>query len=193
MSTSRLPGPERRRQLLDCALLVFSEQGYHGASMNGVANAAGVTKPVLYQHFQSKRELYLELLDDVGRRLNDEVTMATRAARGGREQARAGLAAYFGFVAGEQAAFSLLFGTTAAQDEEFARANRIVQNAMASTIARLLDPALDEGRRLLLAHGIVGLAEGACRHWLATETDLDPDELADQVAELLYGGLKELR
>ena len=66
---ARLPAPRRRRQLLDVALDAFAERGFHRTSMDDVAEAAGVTKPVLYQHFGSKRELYLELLDDVGRQL----------------------------------------------------------------------------------------------------------------------------
>jgi AcrR family transcriptional regulator len=65
----RLPAPERRRQLLDVALEAFSARGFHPTSMHEIAEAAGVTKPVLYQHFSSKRELYLELLDDVAGRL----------------------------------------------------------------------------------------------------------------------------
>jgi AcrR family transcriptional regulator len=77
---TRLPAPRRRRQLLDVATAVFGGSGYHEASMDEVAEAAGVTKPVLYQHFASKRELYLELLDDVGTRLIDAVVAATRAA-----------------------------------------------------------------------------------------------------------------
>ena len=53
--STRLPAARRRRQLLEVALKVFAEQGYHDASMNDIAIAAGVTKPVLYQHFTSKR------------------------------------------------------------------------------------------------------------------------------------------
>src|SRR5437764_485619 len=68
MSQPRLPAVQRRRQLLDVSLEVFAGRGFHAASMAEVAQAAGVTKPVLYQHFGSKRELYLELLDDVGQR-----------------------------------------------------------------------------------------------------------------------------
>src|SRR5438477_480036 len=80
MSQPRLPAVQRRRQLLDVSLEVFAQRGFHGASMAEVAEAAGVTKPVLYQHFKSKRDLYLELLDDVGQRLLEEVQKATAAA-----------------------------------------------------------------------------------------------------------------
>ncbi len=59
----RLPREQRRRQLLDCALQVFVAQGYHNASMDHIAEVAEVSKPVLYQHFPGKHELFLDLLD----------------------------------------------------------------------------------------------------------------------------------
>ena len=62
----RLTATARREQLVDIAIAVFARNGYHTTSMNDVAEAAGVTKPVLYQHFASKRDLYLALLDEVG-------------------------------------------------------------------------------------------------------------------------------
>ena len=69
----RLSAPARREQILDVALDVFAS-GFHGASMNDIADAAGVTKPVLYQHFDSKRDLYKALIDEVGDRLLDRST-----------------------------------------------------------------------------------------------------------------------
>ena len=63
MAAARMPAAQRRTQLMDVAMRVFSREGYHGATMADVADAAGVTKPVLYQHFPSKRDLYLALLD----------------------------------------------------------------------------------------------------------------------------------
>ncbi len=75
--SSRLSANARREQLLDVALDTFARAGYHETSMNDVADAAGVTKPVLYQHFESKRELYQALLDDVGARLVAAITEAT--------------------------------------------------------------------------------------------------------------------
>src|SRR5689334_25393627 len=62
--STRLPRHERRRQLLDAALEVFVSQGYHAAAMDEIADRAGVSKPVLYQHFPGKLELYLALLDE---------------------------------------------------------------------------------------------------------------------------------
>lgn len=190
MST-RLPAPRRRRQLLDVALKVFAERGYHATSMNDVAETAGVTKPVLYQHFRSKRALYLELLEDVGGRLRDAIEKATAQADGPREQVHAGFRAYFTFVEQQQPAFQLLFGGGARRDEEFADAVRTVEVSIAETIAELIVvEGLDADRRLLLAHGIVGVAEGTSRHWLANGMAGNADELAVQVATLAWAGLR---
>src|SRR3712207_1523157 len=97
MPPVRLPAAERRRQLLDVALATFAHRGFHPTSMNEIAEAAGVTKPVLYQHFASKRQLYLELLDDVGGRPLEAIAKATASAAGPREQVVNGLTAYFRF------------------------------------------------------------------------------------------------
>src|SRR5271156_2620738 len=59
----RLPRLARRRQLLDAAMEVFVARGYHAAAMDEIAERAGVSKPVLYQHFPGKQELYLALLE----------------------------------------------------------------------------------------------------------------------------------
>ena len=77
---TRLPAGERRDQILEVAVQVFAKNGYHGTSMNEVAEAAGVTKPVLYQHFDSKQDLYLALLADVGNRMSTAIAKATAGA-----------------------------------------------------------------------------------------------------------------
>src|ERR1044072_9098199 len=86
----RLPGPRRRHQLLDVARELFAAGGFHATSMDDVAEAAGVTKPVLYQHFPSKRALYRELLEDVGSRLMADITAAMIPADTGRERVEKG-------------------------------------------------------------------------------------------------------
>src|SRR5688572_13090161 len=162
--SARLPAARRRRQLLEVALTVFAERGFHPTSMNEIAEAAGVTKPVLYQHFSSKRELYLELLADVGRELQDAIGKATSEAPGPREQVESGFAAYFRFVHEHRAAFQLLFGGGARRDEQFAEAVRAVETAIAENVAALIEvEGLGLQRRLLLAHGLVGIAEATSR------------------------------
>jgi AcrR family transcriptional regulator len=192
--TTRLPAARRRQQLLAVALEVFADRGFHPTSMNDLAEAAGVTKPVLYQHFGSKRELYLELLDDVGGRLREAIGKATSEAVTPRDQVRRGFAAYFRFVIEHRAAFQVLFGGGTRRDEEFSAYALRVEESIADTIAGLIDvPGLDGDTRRLLGHGIVGLAEGASRHWLRDPDASDPDQLADRVADLAWAGLSGLR
>jgi AcrR family transcriptional regulator len=189
--TPRLPAARRRKQLLDVALRVFAERGFHPTSMNDLAEAAGVTKPVLYQHFGSKRELYLELLEEVGDRLRDAIGKATSEAATPREQVQRGFRAYFGFVAEHEAAFQVLFGGGTRRDEEFAAHALRVEGSIADVIASLIEvPGLADDTRRLLAHGIVGLAEGASRHWLREHRDADPAEWAATVADLAWAGLR---
>ena len=85
----RLPAQARREQILDVAVQVFALNGFHGTSMNHVAEAAGVTKPVLDQHFDSKQALYLALIGEVGRRLLLAITKATAGATTGAGDDRA--------------------------------------------------------------------------------------------------------
>ncbi|SRR5581483_2340682 len=194
MSQARLPAVRRRRQLLDVSLEVFAKKGFHGTSMVDVADAAGVTKPVLYQHFRSKRELYLELLEDVGQRLLEEVQKATAAAGGPRQQVASGFAAYFRFVSENESAFRLLFGGDGREaDAEFADVVRRVEDAMADAVALLIEAEIDDDHRRLLAYGVVGLAEATSRHWVLTGRREPVDILSRRVADMAWGGLRGIR
>ncbi|MEC9373950.1 MAG: helix-turn-helix domain-containing protein [Planctomycetota bacterium] len=62
----RLPAAERRAQLLETAVKLFAERGYAGATTAELAKAAGVTEPIIYRHFQSKRDLFIALIDRTG-------------------------------------------------------------------------------------------------------------------------------
>ena len=188
----RLPAAERREQLLHTAVAVFAEHGYHATSMNDVAEAAGVTKPVLYQHFESKKELYQALLDEVGARILAAIRDATRGVTDGRRQTELGFRAYFRWVAEDQAAFTLLYDNGARVDEEFNRARRGVTSAMARAVAPLIAADIDDEHRLTLAHALVGLAEGASRRLVELGADFDPDEVARQVSELAWAGLRSV-
>lgn len=193
-TTVRLPAAERRRQILDVALEVFARKGYHDASMNDVAEAAGVTKPVLYQHFGSKRALYLELLRELGERLRHAVGRATASAAGPRQQVEAGFEAYFAWVAEHRGGFEVLFAGESRRDTDFVREVAKVESEIAGAIAELIVvDGLSPDRRLLLAYGIVGMSEVTCRHWMAHDLDLTPAELARQVSDLAWKGLRGLR
>ena len=189
----RLPAAARRRQLLDIALAEFAEQGYSGVSMDRVAEAAGVTKPVLYQHFRSKRALYLELVDDVADRLEGAVVKATADAASPREQVEAGFRVYFRFVTEHRDAYRLLFSADTRRDRELTEAVLRVEETFAQAIAGLIDvEGLTEEDRLLLARGIVGIAEVTSRQSLGGGA-LDPDAVAHRVATLAWAGLRGIR
>lgn len=188
----RLPAPERREQLLQVALEVFAHQGFHGTSMNDVADAAGVTKPVLYQHFDSKRSLYLALLEEVGERLISEVTAATLGVTDGRSQTERGFRAYFRWVARDHDAFRLLFGSGARRDEEFNDAVRRFTAAAAAAIAPLIAADINPEHQKTVAHGLVGLAEGVSRRFVESGQRFDPDVVARQVSDLAWAGLRNV-
>ncbi|HSB85736.1 MAG TPA: TetR/AcrR family transcriptional regulator [Ilumatobacteraceae bacterium] len=186
----RLPAPARREQILDVAVEVFARNGFHGTSMNDVAEAAGVTKPVLYQHFDSKQDLYMALLDEVGNRLLSAISKATAEVAGGRQQTEQGFRAYFQWVADDHSAFLLLFGSRANRDEESTQAIRRITAGAAEAIAPLIAADISAEHRKTLAHGLVGLAEGVSRRLVEQGQTFDPLVLGQQVADLAWAGLR---
>ncbi|HEX2578285.1 MAG TPA: TetR/AcrR family transcriptional regulator [Aquihabitans sp.] len=192
-TTLRLPAAERRRQLLDVALEAFADQGFHGTSMNDVAEAAGVTKPVLYQHFASKKALYGELVDDLGRHLEEAIVAAVAEADGPRQQVEAGFRAYFRWATSQGAAFRVLFADRNRVDRELAAAVAKVESMVADRVASLIVvEGLTDDERHVLAFGVVGLAESTSRHWLSRGLGpgIDADAFADTVARLAWSGLR---
>ncbi len=190
MST-RLPAAVRRTQLIETAIEVFAADGYHDTTMERIAAAAGVTKPVVYRHFDSKRDLFLELLNEVGRQLAATVSAATAEASTPQEQVRLGFQAYFEFVAREGHSFRLLFGDGVRADPDFAEAVHGVEREIAGIIAGLIEiDGVDEADRLVLAHGIVGMAEATGRHWHVRGRPDDAGRLAERVSDLAWSGLR---
>jgi len=171
---------------------VFATAGFHGASMNDVAEAAGVTKPVLYQHFDSKNDLFAALLDEVGRRMRTAIDKATADAVDGKDATIRGFRAYFRWVAADLDGFRLLFGGAARHDAAFAEQVRAITSDAATAIAPLIAADVDDDTRRLIAHGLVGLAEGSSRRILAHGQPFDPDAVAETVAGLAWAGLRSL-
>jgi AcrR family transcriptional regulator len=161
--------------------------------MDSIAFDAGVTKPVLYQHFCSKRALFRELLQDLGQRLSDAVSQATAEASTPREQVVQGIRAYFTWACDHRGGFEILFAGETRRDAEFAgevtRAERELVDLVASLI---VVEGSDELERSLLAYAIVGLSEGACRFWIGHCRDLDVARVALRVADLAWCGLRGL-
>ena len=189
MST-RLPARERRQQLLDVALDVFSGTGFHETPRDDIAAAAGVTKPVLYQHFTSKRSLYLHLVDDVGQRMARAIAVKTSDTDSPREQVESGVAAYFDFVADNRAAFLLLFEGADRSDADVAEAVNRIEDSMAELVAPLIAAGIEADQQRALAYGIVGAAEAAGRAWATGKLNIDASHLAVEIAELAWSGLR---
>jgi AcrR family transcriptional regulator len=186
---TRLPRQARRKQLLGAAQEVFVAQGYHAAAMDDIAERAGVSKPVLYQHFPSKLELYLALLDQHAERLVDRVREALASTSDNKARVAASVAAYFDFVDGEgtdgEGAFRLVFESDLRNDPAVkARVEAMTQgcvDAIAETIAHDTGYRAEEAQ--LLSIGLSGLMEVGARWWL-TSPDRIPKERA---VELLLG------
>jgi len=194
--TSRLPAAERRRQLLDVSVELFAERGFDGTSMADLAEAAGVTKPVLYQHFRSKRALYSELLEEVSHLLVHDVEKAAATAEGPHAQVRAGFAAYFRFVDQRRSAFQLLFLGDSRHDRVLTAAVDQLEAAMADAIAPLIEAGIGPKQRRQLAMALIGMAEATGRRALIDDDLVGPDGLeamAGRLAELAWSGLRGIR
>ena len=182
------------------ALDRFAANGFHQTSMEEIAEAAGVTKPVLYQHFGSKRTLYLELLETVGQELLRDVAAGAAAENQPYQRVLAGFRAYFRFVGERTSAFQLIFGGGARESDEFADAVRRLETSVAATISAFIDADIDDAHRELLGYAIVGLGEVTARLWVTRHEDaasasLDPADaevLADRLADLVWAGLHGL-
>jgi AcrR family transcriptional regulator len=186
----RLRAAERRAQLLGVARRLFARDGYRGASMESIAEAAGVTKPVLYQHFSSKRALYSALLaNDLGR-LTQELEAAFSQAEDNEERLRRGFGAYLDFVDRHEDAFRLLFTEALGLDADFQRQVTEFRRWVAARVARIIaaEAGLAPPRARALAAAIVGMAEGAVGWWLDERRPLEPRELADELAGLAWKG-----
>jgi AcrR family transcriptional regulator len=189
--TSRLPRGARRLQLLQAAQDVFVAQGFHAAAMDDIADRAGVSKPVLYQHFPGKRELYLALLEQQVGELADRMAEAMAGTDDNHDRVYAAVGAYFDFVDAEGEAFRLVFESDLRNDAEVSavvdRGTRACVEAIAEVIAA--DTGHDRERALLLASGLTGLAETSARWWLASKGSVSRDEAVTLMAALAWRGI----
>jgi AcrR family transcriptional regulator len=186
------PTNDRRQHIIEVAITQFSRTGYHNTSMTDIADAVGVTKPVLYQHFDSKRALYLEILRSVGQALVTAVTSTAATSTDGREQTERAMIAYFTWVDQHREAFSLLFESSERVDEEFATTVREFEEAASAAIAPLIAVDLPDQTRRMLAMSLVGMVEAVSRHVIAQGTPFDPSSLGSDLARLAWAGLRSL-
>ena len=189
--TNRLPRSARRAQLLDVALEVFVEQGYHAASMDEIAVRAGVSKPVLYQHFPGKLDLYLALLETSCDTVIAEVKGALASTTDNRRRVQATIELWYDYVADQGAAFRLVFESDLTNDPSVrAQVDRVV-NESAAAIAEVIheDTGLPGPAAHLLAVSLVGMGHVGARNWLSADSQLSRAEAIELAAGLAWRGI----
>ncbi|MEU4525621.1 TetR/AcrR family transcriptional regulator [Amycolatopsis sp. NPDC024027] len=187
----RLPRTERRAQLLAAAQRVFAENGYHAAAMDEIAEVAGVSKPVLYQHFPGKLDLYIALLESHVDELVKRVQNALDSTTENKQRVPATVGAFFDFVSNDAGAFRMVFesdlrGEPAVQ-EAVDRATTASVDAITETITA--DAGLDEDKARLLAVGLVGMSQVSARFWLAHHQSMSQEEAVALTANLAWRGI----
>jgi AcrR family transcriptional regulator len=187
----RLPRRERRAQLLDAAREVFVAQGYHAAAMDDIAEAAGVSKPVLYQHFPGKLDLYLALLDQSSEALLASLDSALASISDNKLRVSATVEAYFDFVDDPGGAFRLIFESDLTNEPGVRTRVDRANDACAASLSKVIaeDTGLTDAEATLLAAGLLGMAQTAARHWLRETGRIPKSEAARLVASLGWRGI----
>jgi AcrR family transcriptional regulator len=188
----RLPRPERRAQLLDSALEVFVAQGYHAAAMDDIAETAGVSKPVLYQHFPGKLELYLALLDSACDAVIENCREALAATDDNKTRVAAAMAAFYSYVAGERGAFRLVFESDLTSEPAVREHVERVTTECAALIADVIhdDTGLPAEQSRLLAVSLVGMAQVSARFWVSESSGLSQSQAVELVSGLAWRGIR---
>lgn len=190
-TATRLSRSDRRAQLLTSAREVFVNQGYHATAMDDIAEQAGVSKPVLYQHFPSKLELYLALLNASADDMVGQVRAALAATDDNHERVHGTIRAYYNFVADNDQAYRLIFESDLNSDPEVQavvdRATEGCLQALTETITR--NTGSDSERARLLASGLVGLSQVSARYWLSQGSTVTRGEAVDLLSTLAWRGI----
>lgn len=186
-----MPRDERRAQLLSAALEVFTAAGYHSAAMDEIAERAGVSKPVLYQHFPSKLELYLAVLDTHIDSLVFAIQRAIQSTPDNSERVQATIGAYFDFIEAEGEAFRLLFESDMSVEPAVReRLNRMTYDCAAAVSAVIsLDTGLPQEAAMLLGVGLIGSAQVTARHWLERDSKLSRQQAQSLVTNIIWRGI----
>ncbi len=190
--SGRMPRSARRAQLLESALHVFVTQGYHAAAMDDIAVRAGVSKPVLYQHFPGKLELYVALLDVACDEAVANVRAALASTTDNQERVAASTEAFYAYVADPAAAFRLVFESDLTSEPEVRKRVERVTLQCADAIAEVIaeDTALPPGQSKLLAISLVGIAQVSARFWVSGGTgQISLEDAKQLVSSLAWRGI----
>ena len=181
----RVPRALRRRQIVAEARALFTEQGFHGASMDELSARVGVSKPALYKTVGSKDALLALVIDEVEAELSsalaDAVIGAPPPAR-----LRAGLLAFFRYVEANRAAWAALMAGPGLQTAPWTEMRQRQAQLVAELLLNSATPAApfpSEQASQLLAHALNGAVETVALWWQA-HPELSPEQLADRLDAL---------
>jgi len=185
-----MPRELRRRQVVAAALEVFSSVGYHAASMDDIAVRAGVSKPVVYQHFSSKLELYLAILDAGIEDLIAAARTALSSTTDNAVRVRNMVNAYFDFVADDSGAFRVVFESDLSNEPAVRERAEAAEAELARLSADVIagDTGLSHDEALLIATGTLGTVQVAALRWLRDGT-ISREKAAEVVTSLAWRGI----
>jgi AcrR family transcriptional regulator len=170
--------------MLDAAVAVFSRRGFHDASMDEIAERAGVSKPMVYAYLGAKEELFIACLHREATRLMEAVVAAVRPDVPPQTQLANGLRAFFGFVAAHREGWAVLYRQARGQ-EPFAGEVARMRDRMVELVAGLFTrggAAPDEA--VPMAYALVGAGESLA-DWLVDHVDEQPETAAIRLMSLL--------
>jgi AcrR family transcriptional regulator len=192
-------GPERRRPLvLDAALHLFVEHGYRGTSMEGIAAAAAVTKPVVYRCYPNKQELFRALLEREEQRLLESVQHALPTELDPTDLEAvftAGFSALFVAARSEPDSWRIVFVSEHGSEPAIARRVRRARASVIERLTEMAEPMLasmgvkDAGRKApVLSEVVASIAEGGVRLLLSDGEDWTAEELGEFLGRLVARG-----
>jgi AcrR family transcriptional regulator len=189
---------ERREQLLLVARKVFAERGFTATTMEDIAKEAGFTKPILYQFFKSKSELYNEIIKRTSEQLIARLRDAVAEKENAKDRIEVAFQGYFDMVVSETDAFRILF--IHSHDSDTVIDLRDMEIDFVAFIERLITIRIKPDHRRQLAASVVGIAEGAATAWLMQQENRgwpspEPgiaNRLAARAAALAWGGLRSV-
>lgn len=186
-----MPREARRRQLLTAAHQVFVARGFHGASMDEIAEVAEVSKPVLYQHFPGKRELYIALLDEHMDEFSTLLAEAIASTSDNKLRVEATIVAYYEFISRDSQAFRLIFESDLLNDEEISDRIEAFNAKFARSIAQVIsdDTTLPSAQALLMGRALAGMAQVSARYWVDMADEVPLKEASELVARLAWRGI----
>ncbi|MGY1984440.1 TetR/AcrR family transcriptional regulator [Nocardia gipuzkoensis] len=192
--THQLPAEPARELLIRAAGHLFAQHGYHATSMDQVSARAKVSKPVIYQWFSSKLDLYLAVLHHHLDTLIDSVQRALQAPGPPKARVHRTVTAFFDFVDHDIARYRLVFESDLATEPGVHhKVTQAIDNCIAAISTRLRDSVPDPHHARLWAVGVVGASQFAARYWIDAGQPIPKRDAIDTTAALCPHGISRIR